>query len=178
MRAGRSGVQRGACALLSLAALAGGASACSDDGGVGAEPTIDGTLPPITAGPVAATELVTGDCLSGFVIGASERIRIDSVQVVSCDVPHQLEVFAVFSLATTEFPNTEVGLYPGRQRVVDAADQGCTAQLAQLGDAGDEYGLVAVWPTEGSWVVGDRDVACAAFSADGKPFPGRTIIAG
>lgn len=179
MRAHRSGRQRGATAraLLALATVTGGVSCAADDS-PDAVPTVDATLPPIAAGPVAATELVTGDCLSGFVIGASERIRIDSAQVVSCDGPHQLEVFAIFSLATTEFPNTEPGLYPGQQRAVDAADQGCSARLEELGSDGDDYGLVAVWPTEQSWATGDREVACAVFSTDGKPFPDRTVIAG
>lgn len=162
------------CAVLAAVA----AGACSDAEPGDATPASVSSAPPITAGEVAATELVTGDCLTGLAIGVSERISIDSAEVVSCASPHQLEVFAVFSLAGETFPNTEPGLYPGTQRIVDAADRGCVDRLEEIGGEDSGYGLVTVWPTDRSWMAGDREVVCAAYSADGQRFEGPTIIAG
>lgn len=174
---------RGGHRRLATAALVGLAASVSL-GCSGKEPgdatpsSTESSAPPFTAGPVAATELVTGDCLTGFAIGGSERLRIDSAEVVSCAAPHQLEVFSVFSLAGQSFPNTEEGVYPGLQRIVDAADQGCVERLEEIGGEASGYGLVVVWPTDRSWATGDRDVVCAAYSADGQRFDGPTIIAG
>lgn len=163
-----------------VAAIAVGAlaiAACSDDEPTDTSLATEISTPIVTAGSVAATELVTGDCLAGFAIGVSQRLRIDSADVVSCSMPHQLEVFAVFSVDGEEFANTEPGAYPGLQRIVDAADQGCARRLEDLG-GGSGYGLVAVWPTDRSWAAGDRSVVCAAYSADGQRFDQPTLIAG
>ncbi len=137
------------------------------------------SAPPVTSGPVAAVDLATGDCLSGLVIGVAERVRIDSAQVVSCESAHELEVFATFRLAATDFPSTPAGDYPGEERVVAAADAGCSAQLERLGpDNAAAYGLIALWPTNDSWMQGDRAVGCAAYSNDGRQFDGRQLLAG
>lgn len=179
MWAGPTPPRRPSAALvLAFTALVGTTAACSDDEPEEATPAVDSTLPPVTAGPVALTELVPGDCLTGLPIGVSERIRIESAEVVSCRGGHDLEVFASFSLADREFPNTEPGAYPGQQRVVDAADQGCTDQLTALGEGSAGYGVVVVWPTAQSWASGDREVVCAAYRSDGTRFDEPTIIAG
>ena len=130
----------------------------------------------VTSGPVAAVDLVTGDCLSGLVIGVAERVRIDSARVVSCDVAHQLEVFATFTLAASDFASTPAGDYPGEERVVAAADAGCSDRLEQLGVGDSAYGLIALWPTNDSWAQGDRTVGCAAYSNDGQQFEGRQLL--
>ena len=135
------------------------------------------TAPPVTSGPVAAVDLVTGDCLSGLVIGVAERVRIDSARVVSCETAHELEVFATFTLTATDFPNTPAGDYPGEERVVDAADVGCSTRLEGLGLDNSSYGLIALWPTNQSWAQGDRAVGCAAYSNDGQQFEGRQLLA-
>ncbi|WP_436793279.1 septum formation family protein [Actinospongicola halichondriae] len=155
--------------LLWIAAGALAVAACSgssDDAGNAPTST---TGPPVTAGPVAATELAPGDCVTGLVIGVDERRQIDAASVVRCDQPHELEVFAVFDLRPVDF-NAADGSYPGQQRVVDAANGGCGDRLEQLGDVAESIGLIAVWPTPESWTQGDRSVACAAYSLTGTPF--------
>ncbi len=142
---------------------------CNDDTADGAAVATSSTGPPATAGPVAATQLAPGDCVTGLVIGDNERRQIESASVVRCDQPHELEVFAVFDLTPADF-NAEDGAYPGQQRVVDKADDGCGDQLDELGEVAESIGLIAVWPTPESWTVGDRAVACAAFSLTGTPF--------
>jgi hypothetical protein len=131
----------------------------------------------VAVGPVAATELVVGDCLGQVAVGARERTMIQAAQVVSCERQHQLEVFATFALDPAELETDPPGAYPGQQRVVTAADQGCTRELESLADT-DDFGLIALWPTADSWQQGDRTIACAAFLADGTPFETRQLLAG
>lgn len=136
------------------------------------------TVAPVSAGDVAAIDLVVGDCVSGLVIGAAERRTIDSAHVVDCESVHELEVFATFDLTPADFetaPEAADGAYPGEQRVVAAADDGCTSRLEGLG-VQDGLGVIAVWPTSLSWSQGDRVVVCAAFSDDGQPFQDRHLI--
>lgn len=159
-------------ALATLLAL--GAVACGDDDGAAGPTTV---APLATAvGAVAATELAVGDCLQGIVIGAAERSRIEQAQLVRCDGPHELEVFATFDLDPAAFGGD--GLYPGEAPVVNAADAGCDDRLSELGDAAEQFGLIAIWPTAVSWSQGDRVVACAAFSEDRMPFEAPVIVAG
>lgn len=131
----------------------------------------------VAAGPVAATELVVGDCLGQVAVGGRERTMIQSAPVVSCERQHQLEVFATFVLDPTQFETDPPGAYPGQERVVTAADQGCTRQLESVAGT-DDFGLIALWPTADSWQQGDRTVACAAFLAGGRPFDARQLLAG
>lgn len=152
-------------------------SSCSGDDDDLSSPATAPTAPPVTAGPVAAVDLVVGDCLAGLVIGAAERRRIDAARVVSCESDHELEVFAMFGLVDADFERTEPGVYPGQQRVVAAADEGCTNRFEDLGVDEEAFGLIALWPTDRSWAAGDRDVACAAFSSDGTAFEGRQLLA-
>lgn len=149
--------------------------ACSGDDAAGTSAsTAPATVAP--SGPVAATELVAGDCVAGLVVGADERARIESADVVSCAGTHDLEVFATFELAPADF-EVEAGGYPGQQRIVDAADDGCNDRFESLGDAAESVGLLAVWPTAQSWTEGDRRVACAVYPESGRPFEGRGRIA-
>ncbi len=160
-----------------LAALVGAllTASCRDSG---ATDTAMATTaaPPVTARTVAAVEVVTGDCLSGLVLGERERIRIDSVRVVACESAHDLEVFATVQLGDQDFPNTPPGEYPGQERVVDVADSRCAAELDRLAVGDAPYGLIALWPTIQSWQAGDRSVACAVYGSDGRRFEGRQLL--
>lgn len=151
-------------------------SACQDDADTAAETTMSSMSSPTGANDVAATELVTGDCISGLVIGAAERTLVDSVRVVDCGSVHELEVFATFDLSPEDFEDTDPGTYPGEQRVVRQADEGCAGRLSELG-VDDEFGLIAVWPSDTSWLQGDRGVTCAAFPRDGEPFESPGLLA-
>lgn len=145
--------------------MVGAVAGCTDDGPPQAASTTV-TVAPIAPGPVAATELVAGDCVTGLVIGASERAQIESASVVGCDQAHELEVFATFDLSPADFDAVD-GAYPGQQRVVTAADTGCSTRSKELGEISEEIGVIAVWPTPQSWTTGDRVVACAAFAISG-----------
>lgn len=140
-------------------------------------PTTTGTTPPsVAATPVAAVAVAPGDCVGGLSIGTSERSRIESVPVVSCDEPHAIEVFAVFPFPddATSAGEPDPGIYPGQQRVVDAADAGCEERFDAAVADPDAFGLIALWPTAMSWSEGDRTIACGVYAADGERMQGRT----
>lgn len=169
--------RRPRAATVGLGALVAGlvvAGAACDDVGDGAA-TADSPPSTVEEGPVAATAVAVGDCLTGIVLGTAEHAEVASADVVSCDRSHDLEVFATFSLRPTDFELAEPGDYPGRVRVVRAADAGCTERLtATVGESAD-YGLIALWPSQASWASGDRSVACAVFAPDGASFEGREL---
>lgn len=147
--------------------------ACGDDDTVADE--ADAPPSTVAEGPVAATAVATGDCLNGIVIGAAERAEIESAEVVSCDRPHSLEVYATFPLRPADFELTDPSEYPGRAPVVRAADDGCIDRIEELVGERDAYGLIALWPSATSWTSGDRTVACAVFSRNGATFDSRQL---
>lgn len=161
------------CAVALAAVVLGVATACGDDddGTAGAAAPED----TVQVGPVAATEVVVGDCLDGIVIGAAERREITSARVVPCEGGHDFEVYATFGMDAAELGVDDPMEYPGRARVVRAADEGCTHHITELLDDPQTYGLLAMWPSETSWATGDRQVACAVFSRDGGPFEQRQL---
>lgn len=148
---------------------------CTDGSGTSA-PTSTARVAQDSSVPVAATELVVGDCLGQVAVGARERALVQSVRLVSCEGEHELEVFATFELDPAQLETDPPGAYPGQERVVSAADAGCTVELHDLVDA-RTYGLIALWPSVESWQSGDRTVACAAYLVDGTPFPARQLVA-
>ena len=167
--------RRGALALAvaALAALPG----CGDGGGT--DPGPDGATPAtVQEGPVAAVAVAAGDCLNGIVLGTAERREIDTARVVSCEGAHALEVFATFDLDRDALgldEDDDLSTYPGRARVVPAAEEGCSDEIEALVEDPEVYGLIALWPSEDSWVTGDRAVACAVFAADGATFDRREL---
>lgn len=162
-----------------LAALTLGAGAllgaCSGDDGDDAGAPEGPSPSTVREGPVAATEVVVGDCLNGIVIGAAERAQISSAEVVSCDRAHGLEVYATFELTAEDFGLADPVEYPGPVRVVRVADERCAGRIGELVEDPDVYGLIALWPSQESWAAGDRDVACAVFARDGAAFESRQL---
>lgn len=156
-------------ALVGAVALA----ACSDDG---ADRSSSGpSAPNVSAGQVATTELVTGDCITGIVIGLNQRIELESTSVVDCDSRHDLEVFSTFEITNEMVRVDDFAVYPGRGRVISAAEIGCNDALAATGVDTELLGALAFWPSAASWAAGDRMVACAIYLENGRQFDGRQL---
>lgn len=154
-----------ALGVASLAVL----TACSAVADDAAEMPTETTAREVSEGPVAATAVVTGDCLTDVVVGAAERAEVESARKVSCHSEHTLEIYATFTLSPEDFEQ-EGADYPGTPRVVRVADRGCEERFSGLAEDPEAYGLIALWPTRASWATGDRTVACAAFSSAGELF--------
>lgn len=165
---------RGVVALVVVLGAGPLVAACDGDDGVAGGPE-GTTAPTVQEGPVAATALAAGDCLTGIVIGSAERATITSAEVVSCEREHGLEVFATFDLAPDDFQLADPAEYPGPARVVRAADRRCTDRIEEVVANPAAFGLIALWPSQASWAAGDRAVACAVFAPDGSAFDSRQL---
>jgi len=105
-----------------------------------------------------------GDCLNTADLGAAEEIS--SVPIVPCSEPHDDEVYHAYDLAEGE--------YPGEEAIMADADAVCQAEFANfVGLPYDQSTLLywPIYPTEGSWSDGDREVLCAVYE-DGTKLTG------
>lgn len=145
-------------------------AACGDDAG---DDEAEDTTVTIAEGPVAPTALVPGDCVTGLALGLRERVQVTAVDVVDCSGRHDLEVFATFELTAEAIGAEALTEFPGRARVIRAAEVGCNGELAETGADISSLGAIAIWPTAASWRDGDRSVLCAIYQQGGSPFDGR-----
>lgn len=102
-----------------------------------------------------------GDCLNTADMAADEEIS--SVPVVPCSEPHDDEVYHAYYLADGDFP--------GEDAILADADSVCVAEFANfIGLPYEESALVywPMYPTEGSWGDGDREVLCVVYEDGAK----------
>lgn len=111
-------------------------------------------------------DLKAGDCfnsgadLKGYKTDETSKAPT-SVDIVSCDEPHQSEAFAVVTLPD--------GPFPGDQKIISIANEKCgdkeiTAYVgagAKIPDTIEEYFYL---PSSGTWDAGSRQIIC--FLAD------------
>ena len=100
--------------------------------------------------------LKVGDCFNGEESNTEESIEVTDVELVSCDDPHENEVYAVF-----ELPDSS---WKGNDYVFEQASIGCGARFEAF--VGIEYELSTlyadiVYPSEESWKENDRKVKCS-----------------
>jgi Septum formation len=107
-------------------------------------------------GTVSATDVNVGDCI----VDIPNSPRVLSVQKVSCDKPHQGEVYAVLNM-----PN---GAFPG-QSTIDVYQNKCNPELQTYSPAAMQdpaIGVYVLYPTPETWSQGDRAITCIATSTD------------
>lgn len=161
--------------LLAAGVVASVLLACSDDEEAPRRSNDATATTNVDSELVAATELVTGDCLVGIGIGRQQTIEIESVSVVDCAGHHDLEVFELFELTPEMVSAEDLSVYPGRGRVGRAAENGCNEALAAVGIDTELLGAIAIWPSRESWAADDHTVACAIYLQDGRQFDGRQL---
>ena len=89
------------------------------------------------------------------------------VHAVSCDSPHQAEVFATFTLAGTK--------WPGNTAAAAEASGGCASRLTGYLNPQLAISLTStyVYPDAVAWQAGTRTVICEVRAASGQTSPGR-----
>ncbi|MBL5973935.1 MAG: hypothetical protein D3X82_09295 [Candidatus Leucobacter sulfamidivorax] len=100
-----------------------------------------------------------GDCLNTDETLSEETT---SVPVVPCSEPHADEVYYSFLIDEPSFP--------GNDEVIRMADEGCLAEFESfIGTpwADSEIDYWPMYPTEGSWKNGDREVLCMVWDPTG-----------
>ncbi|MFI7539881.1 DUF4190 domain-containing protein [Actinoplanes sp. NPDC049599] len=106
-------------------------------------------------GTVAVTTLKPGDCINGIQGSAA----IEDLPVVSCTLPHEGEVYAVFELPS--------GPWPGDTAVQDQAETRCKSEFKSYApDAADTAEVLYLHPLQQSWYR-DRGVTCVATDERG-----------
>ena len=101
--------------------------------------------------------LKVGDCYNGPSMNTEELIEVSDVELVSCDDPHENEVYAVF-----ELPDSS---WKGEDYVFEQAGIGCGTKFEAF--VGIEYERSTLYvdvlhPTEESWKEqDDRKVLCS-----------------
>jgi hypothetical protein len=97
--------------------------------------------------------LKTGECLDP---------QGQSYTLISCDSPHEAEVFATFNLAGTS--------WPGSAKVAAAASSGCASRLTSYLNPQLAVSLAStyVYPDATAWQAGTRTVICEVRAASGQ----------
>ena len=97
--------------------------------------------------------LKTGECLDP---------RGQSYTLISCDSPHEAEVFATFNLTGTS--------WPGSTTVAAAASSGCATRLTSYLNPQLAVSLAStyVYPDATAWQAGTRTVICEVRAASGQ----------
>jgi hypothetical protein len=128
---------------------------------VGGAITIVGSLTHGFKKPVKVTyktspvfSLTTGDCF--------DPQGAQSYALVSCDVPHQAEVFATFTLAGAA--------WPGASAVQAEASGGCASRLTSYVNPQLAVSLTStyVYPDAVAWQAGTRTVICEVRATSGQ----------
>ena len=110
----------------------------------------------ITYRPAAVFGLRPGQCVDT----GSDALK---VTVLSCEHPHDAEVFAVYSLPATA--------WPGASTVEADAGDGCASRFdsyinPQL--AGASLTQQYVYPNQAAWQAGERTVVCEVSAVNGQ----------
>lgn len=91
-----------------------------------------------------------------------EASEVSSVPEVDCAEPHDNEVFALIDYSETD-------VYPGAIAMNDIGTDLCIDQFegyVGLDYNSSELAVFSIYPTEGSWADGDREVICALYDGD------------
>lgn len=108
--------------------------------------------------------LEVGTCFDDGDLDATE---VSSVDDLSCDQPHDNEVYAVFDVEGFDDYSSEL--------INQQADDGCLAAFEPY--VGRDYiesdlAFFTLTPTAGSWDNGDREIICSLYRVDFEKMTG------
>jgi len=159
--------------LVAVVVLAGCEDATEDPTPSGASPSSASLGPSATVSvaPTASTgaaatsvfDLEVGDCFS------VESDELTTVAVVDCEESHEYEVFALL-----DHEAGEADPYPGDEAMLEYGNTACQAPFQEY--VGIEYEaslwfITSVFPSEGTWGAGDREIVCTLNQQDADSEP-------
>lgn len=113
-----------------------------------------------TSAPTGLVTLAVGDCIER---DALEDENQATVPFVSCDEPHDLEVYFSLTLDDGDYPSVEQLTHVGATRCSNAF-----ADFVGLDFGISQLDFVYYYPTESSWASGDRGIDCLIFDPVGR----------
>jgi len=114
-------------------------------------------------GSVTLFDLELGDCLNDA--GIPLRSDMTDVPRVSCEAPHDSELFAILGV--------EGSTFPGERELVSQGQDRCARAFGDfigIPFANSTLDFRFYYPTASSWAQGDRTIYCLAFD------PGLTVL--
>ena len=116
---------------------------------------------------VDVDDLEVEDCL----IPATDEVMVAQVEIVDCEQPHAMEVFAQFELDREALPGSGDD-YPGGNELTWYAQDECQDRFdAYTGHSywTSPYDLRVLTPSFSTWDAGDRVITCLIVGRDGAP---------
>ncbi|MCP3934766.1 MAG: hypothetical protein GY708_05265 [Actinomycetia bacterium] len=110
----------------------------------------------VEGGDVGVFVLAIGDCFDD-----ATTDEVASVKTLPCSSPHDNQVYAALDLPDGDWPGVETVQLDASLACLDRFE-------AALGEPYDTSPLdiAPLYPTEGSWGAGDREVLCAVYNVD------------
>jgi hypothetical protein len=113
---------------------------------------------------VGVDSLRVGDCVNDATIHKDDNTEVETVTIVPCWQPHDLEVYANRTMLGETFPSDE--------KISRFVDRSCSEDFQRyVGIAPDDsqFDYFAYVPSKASWEQGDHVVTCGVIDAgDGK----------
>jgi Septum formation/Domain of unknown function (DUF4190) len=109
-------------------------------------------------GSVRATDVKVGDCIETT---PADMANVKMLPKVSCDKPHEGEVYALLPVSGDTFP--------GQTALRDQYEKKCVSELdaySSKAAADSAYQIFVLYPTQQTWDQGDRRVACLTITQD------------
>ncbi len=109
-------------------------------------------------GSVRATDVKLGDCIETT---PSDMSTVKMLPKVSCDKPHEGEVYALLPVSGATFP--------GQSTLRNEYEEKCMSALQTYSSKAAEdsaYQIFVLYPTQETWDQGDRRVACLTITGD------------
>jgi len=149
--------------------LAIGAIVLSISGAIDTSDTTSDDLKGDDTASVSIEDVGVGDCFNQADLPGSDNdsIHVERVELVSCDAPHDLEMYA-----REQLPGSE---YPGEKQAARQSEQICIEEFGHF--VGKPYsksvlGVIYFHPYARSWEMGDHWATCAVGDVTGKSVTG------
>ena len=114
---------------------------------------------------VEELQLTVGECVDEASVTEEGEQEIGALPVTDCSEAHYAEVFHTVELTDDGYPADVV------TRAQDACYDGFEDYVGIPYDE-SEYFFTATYPTEGSWDMGDRQIACLVVGEVGEQLTG------
>ncbi|GAA1812282.1 DUF4190 domain-containing protein [Actinomadura chokoriensis] len=109
-------------------------------------------------------QLTTGECID-------EWEETDPfTATVSCTKPHRYQVYATFTLETSD-GSMDFGGYPGEEALDEKAARGCDKRADKVfrnASIERDLEILYVMPSEADWMLSIHDIVCMVQAANGK----------